>query len=351
MRTALVTGGAGFIGSHVVEGLLTHGWQVRVLDSLSSGSRENLESVSRIHRANGYSAVDLQLVEGDVRDAAVCRAACRGVDSVFHLAAIASVAQSVEEPDVTHAVNIGGTLNMLLAARDASARRFVFSSSASVYGNAETSPTDEGQPIHPQSPYATEKACGELYCRNFWELYRLETVILRYFNVFGPRQNVNSGYAAVIPCFIKAIMTDTRPTIYGDGLQTRDFIYAENVAAANLRAALAPGVAGQTFNIGTGHGISLIELLTELERAACATLDPDFQAPRPGEVRHSCADITQATSALGYCPAVTYGEGLRRTLEAVREHAVEAAKTLEPAGRRSGSRVAAHPNCEVVAAG
>jgi nucleoside-diphosphate-sugar epimerase len=345
MRTALVTGGAGFIGSHVVEGLLAHGWRVRVLDNLSSGCRENIETVSGIHQNNGYSATDVELVEGDIRDASACRAACRGVDSVFHLAAIASVAQSIEEPDVTHAVNIGGTLNMLMAARDAGARRFVFSSSASVYGNAEVSPTDEGQPIQPPSPYATEKACGELYCRNFWDLYRLETVILRYFNVFGPRQNVNSGYAAVIPCFIKAVMTGTRPTVYGDGLQTRDFVYAENVAAANLRAALAPGVAGQTFNIGTGHGISLIELLTELERAAGTTLDPDFQAPRPGEVRHSCADITLATSALGYCPAVPYGEGLRRTLEA----AQQAACPAEPGGRQSMSRVAAHSVREALA--
>jgi UDP-glucose 4-epimerase len=319
MRTALVTGGAGFIGSHVVEGLLAHGWQVRVLDNLSSGSRENLEAVSRRSQENGCAVANVQFVGGDIRDAAACRAACAGIDSVFHLAAIASVAQSVEEPDVTSGVNIGGTLNMLMAARDAGVRRFVFSSSASVYGNAEVSPTDEAQPIQPQSPYATEKACGELYCRNFWNLYRLETVILRYFNVFGPRQNVNSGYAAVIPNFIKAVMTGARPVVYGDGLQTRDFVYAENVAAANLRAALAPGVAGRTFNIGSGHGISLIELLTELECAAGTPLDPGFEAARPGEVRHSCADITLATTALGYCPAVPYGEGLRHTLEAARE--------------------------------
>jgi nucleoside-diphosphate-sugar epimerase len=305
-RIALVTGGAGFIGSHLVERLLAEGWGVRVLDNLSTGSRDNLQRL--LHQ--------VEWLEGDIRDATACQRACRGVDSVFHMAALASVAGSVADPVTCHDVNITGTLNMLTAARDRSVRRFVFSSSASVYGNAETLPTVEGQLLNPQSPYASAKACGEFYCRNFWELYGLETVVLRYFNVFGPRQSINSGYAAAIPRFVNALLTSQRPVIYGDGLQTRDFVCVANVVAANIRAGLAEGAAGQTFNIAGGQGISLLELLQELQRLTQARVEPEFQSARAGEVRHSVADISRARKVLGYEPAVSLGTGLRLTVEA-----------------------------------
>ncbi|HLV80983.1 MAG TPA: SDR family oxidoreductase [Chthonomonadaceae bacterium] len=315
MRTALVTGGAGFIGSHLVGRLLERGWRVRVLDDFSSGSRENLLPCED----------RLEVIEGDTREAAVCQAACRGVEHVFHLAAIASVVASVEDPIASHAVTLGGTLNMLLAARDQGARRFVFSSSASVYGNAESSPTGEEQPLCPESPYASAKAAGELYCRNFTTLYGLETVVLRYFNVFGPRQSATSSYAAVIPLFVRAAITGCAPIVYGDGRQTRDFVYVENVVAANLRAAEAEGVAGQTFNIAGGQGISLLDLLALLEQVTDRRLQPEFRPARAGEVRHSCANISRARCLLGYEPSVSLTAGLQRTVEAARAATANAA--------------------------
>jgi UDP-glucose 4-epimerase len=224
----------------------------------------------------------------------------------------------VEDPGTSHDVTLTGTLNLLNAARDAKVRRFVFSSSAAVYGNAETVPTREEQPIDPQSPYATAKACGELYCRNFWGLYKLETVILRYFNVFGPRQSANSGYAAAIPCFVKAALTGKQPIIYGDGLQTRDFVHVSNVVAANVKAATGEtkDVAGETFNVGAGEQITLRVLLCELERITGADLSPEFQPGRAGEVRHSRADISRARAGLKYEPSVSLADGLRETVVA-----------------------------------
>src|SRR5579862_8300794 len=255
MNRALVTGGAGFIGSHVGERLVREGWQVRVLDNLSSGTTENL----RVPEA-------IVIVEGDVRDVDACYSACRDVDCVFHLAAISSVASSIAAPLATHDINLGGTLNILCAARDMHVKRLVFSSSASVYGNAEVVPTAEDQPLAPQSPYASSKACAEFYCRNFFDLHGLEAVILRYFNVFGPRQSANSGYAAVIPLFVQAAVNGITPTVYGDGLQTRDFVYVESVAEANWLAATVPQAVGKTFNVAGGQGITLIDLLQTLER-------------------------------------------------------------------------------------
>jgi nucleoside-diphosphate-sugar epimerase len=305
MRTALVTGGAGFIGSHVAEHLLEQGWRVRILDDFSSGRRGNMPC----HQ-------EVSVVEGDIRDESVCLRACEGVDSLFHLAAIASVGGSIADPALSNDVNVVGTLNLLLAARENGVRRFVFSSSAAVYGNAAAQPVDEDQPVSPQSPYASTKAAGEFYCRNFWELYGLEVVILRYFNVFGPRQGVNSGYAAVIPAFTQAVVTETRPVIYGDGLQTRDFVYVDNVARANIRAALAPGVAGQTFNIASGQGTTLLDLLSELAKITGKRIKPRFEAGRAGEVRDSYASIARAKRALGYEPTVPYVAGLHQTVEA-----------------------------------
>ena len=307
-RKALVTGGAGFIGSHLAERLVREGWQVRVLDDLSSGFLHNLAPIDS----------EIEFVQGDVRDLAVCRAACKDIDSVFHLAAIASVPSSVADPALSHDVTLTGTINLLVAAREAGARRFIFSSSAAVYGNAETVPTLEDQPIDPQSPYATAKASGELYCRNFWGLYGLETVILRYFNVFGPRQSANSGYAAAIPCFIKAALTGKQPIVYGDGLQTRDFVHVSNVVAANICAATAAAqdVAGETFNVGAGEQITLRVLLCELERISGTDLTPEFQPGRAGEVRHSRADISRARVRLKYEPSVSLADGLRETVVA-----------------------------------
>ncbi len=303
-KRALVTGGAGFIGSHLVGRLLCEGWQVHVLDNFSTGLWENLR----------FLEPEVSVVVGDVRDQASCRKACEGIDSVFHLAAIASVAASVEHPAVSNDVTLNGTVNMLCAAREAGVRRFVFSSSAAVYGNSETLPTKEGQRLDPQSPYASAKAAGEFYCRNFHTLYGMETVILRYFNVFGPRQNVQSGYAAVIPSFVEAVLQGRKPKIYGDGRQTRDFVYVDNVASANLQAALAEGVAGETFNIAGGEAISLVDLLSVLERLSAAPVTPHYLPARPGEVRHSCADITHARSCLGYEPNASIGSGLQRML-------------------------------------
>lgn len=304
--TALVTGGAGFIGGHLAERLLTEGWRVRVLDNFSSGLRENL------------AGRDVEVIEGDIRNPETCSRACRGVDSVFHLAAIASVASSVADPIHSHDVNVNGTLNMLMAARDQEVRRFVLSSSASVYGNAEQVPTPEDAPLMPPSPYATGKACGEMYCRNFWSLYGLETVILRYFNVFGPRQNPVSGYAAVIPQFVGAALRGESPVVYGDGRQTRDFVYVGNVVAANIRASMTEAVAGMTFNVAGGEGISLLQLLAELEGLTGRPLNPEFRTARAGEVLHSRADVSNARQYLRFVPEVSFREGLRSTVEAAR---------------------------------
>jgi nucleoside-diphosphate-sugar epimerase len=301
---ALVTGGAGFIGSHLVDLLLEQGWMVRVLDNFTSGTFDNLNN----------QCESLEVIEGDIRDAEVCTRATQGVHSVFHLAGMASVGDSVSDPLLSHEVNLTGTLKMLIAARDAGVRRFVLSSSTSVYGNADTVPTSEAQTIRPLSPYASQKAAAEMYCRNFHALYGLEAVILRYFNVFGPRQSIYSGYAAAIPKFVHAAISNSTPIIYGDGQQTRDFVYAGNVAAANLLAATAPDVAGETFNIGSGVSLSLLDLLSELRTITGAALTPDFRETRPGDVRHSRADIGHARARLGYEPSISLHEGLRRTV-------------------------------------
>ena len=312
-KRALVTGGAGFIGSHLVSRLVHDQWQVRVLDDFSTGCIDHLNSVR----------AEIEIIDGDICDRQACLTACRGVDSVFHLAGIASVATSIANPIQSHDVTCGGTLNMLLAARDQCVRRFVFSSSASVYGNSDILPTVEAQPLCPQSPYASDKACSEFYCRNFHALFGLETVILRYFNVFGPRQSAHSGYAAVIPLFVQAAISGGTPVVYGDGLQTRDFVCVDNVVTANLQAAVANSVSGLTFNIAGGESISLLDLLTILENLTGASLEPSFRPSRPGEVRHSRADISAARDMLGFDPVVSVASGLKRTVEATRLNSEE----------------------------
>jgi UDP-glucose 4-epimerase len=309
-RLALVTGGAGFIGSHLVAHLLQAGWRVRVLDNFTTGARAHLPPQAH-----------LEVCEGDVRVSADCLRATAGADTVFHLAALVSVVESVANPALSHEVNVTGTLNILLAARDQKVRRVVFSSSTAVYGDAATIPTEETQPFSPQSPYAAQKVCGELYGNLFHTLYGLEFVALRYFNVFWPRQSPHSDYAAVIPRFLWAAMRGQSPVVYGNGHQTRDFVSVENVVEANRLAATTEGVSGQAFNIASGRQTSLLELLAALELLAGRALTPRFEPPRAGEVRHSGASIAKAQQILGYHPVVSLEEGLRRAWDALRREA------------------------------
>ncbi|MCX7751745.1 MAG: SDR family oxidoreductase [Blastocatellia bacterium] len=305
MATYLVTGGAGFIGSHVVERLVALGHRVRVLDDLSEGRRENLAAVwDRI-----------EFLEGDVRDPEVVRRAVVGVDYVLHQAALRSVPRSVEDPMATTAVNVLGTVNLLQAAREAGVRRVVFASSSSVYGETSELPLRESQPPRPVSPYAVSKLAGEQYCAVFTRLYGMETVSLRYFNVFGPRQDPRSEYAAVIPRFILAALRGEPLEIHGDGLQSRDFTYVENVVEANVRAATQPGIAGEVFNIGCGQRYSVLEVKAHLERIFGRSLPARHTPPRKGDVRHTQADMSKAEAGLGYRPLVSFEEGLRRTVE------------------------------------
>jgi nucleoside-diphosphate-sugar epimerase len=301
---ALVTGGAGFIGSNVCRRLLARGHEVRILDNFSTGSRSSLAGIER----------SCEVLGGDLRDETAVRHACSGVDLVFHLAAKISVPDSVAWPVLCEQVNTQGTVTLLTAARDAGVRRLVFSSSAAVYGNAGAPPTDERQARRPGSPYAISKATGEDYCRLYTELFGLETVALRYFNVYGPGQRVGSGYAAVIPLLIQHALRETSPVIYGDGLQSRDFVFVEDVAAANVAAATAPGAAGEVFNVGTGQGVTLLDLLTVLRELTGAALIPEFQAPRVGDVRYSIADISRARRVLGYEPSHSVRSGLLHTM-------------------------------------
>lgn len=307
MQHALVTGGAGFIGSHLVRELLKRGITVRVLDNLSSGNPDNLEGLG--------GKIDFQ--QGDVRNAIACRNACRGVDTVFHLAALVSVPQSVADPVQADAINIGGTLNLLLAARDQRVKRFVFSSSSAVYGDTEIIPTPETTLPLPTSPYGVQKLTGEHYARNFTLLYNLETVCLRYFNVYGPRQNPNSAYAAVIPKFLTRLVEGQSPTVFGDGEQTRDFLAVQDVVAANLLAAetTKPDAVGSVFNIAGGVRTSLNELLALMRDLTGKNIPADYQPPRAGDIVHSGADITRAKTILGFTPQFTLADGLRKALE------------------------------------
>jgi UDP-glucose 4-epimerase len=301
----LVTGGAGFIGSHLVDALLGAGHEVRVLDDFSTGRRENLR-----HRAGA-----IELFEGTILDPEALRRAMEGVEGVFHEAAIPSVPRSVRNPAISNAVNVTGTLNILIAARDAGVRRLVYAASSSAYGAAAERALRESMPARPLSPYAVTKLAGEHYCQVFAQIYGLETVCLRYFNVFGPRQDPNAEYAAVIPKFLTALL-DGRPlTVYGDGTQSRDFTYVGNVVAANLRAMTAAGVSGEVFNVGCGQQSSLNELARQLGQIAGAQPQVTYLPARGGDILHSLADISKARALLGYEPAVWLGVGLRRTWE------------------------------------
>jgi UDP-glucose 4-epimerase len=305
MAVCLVTGGAGFIGSHLTDALLAGGHVVRVLDNLSTGSRDNLEAVRQ----------RIEMIEGDITDPAAVRRAMRGVELVFHQAALASVPRSVADPLATHAACATGTLNVLVAARDAAVRRVVYAASSSAYGDSARMPKHEDDPTRPLSPYAAAKLAGEQYCAAFTRVYGLETVRLRYFNVFGPRQSPDSAYAAVIPLFIQALTSGRSPLIHGDGEQSRDFTYIDDTVQANLKAAAAPGVAGKVYNVACGRRTSLNELVARLNALLGTDIPATHGAPRAGDVRHSQADIERARAELGYRPTTDILTGLRHCLD------------------------------------
>ena len=301
----LVTGGAGFIGSHLVEALLSEGRAVRVVDDLSTGHRSNLA-----HLEARY-----EWLEGDLADFETCRSAVDGVDAILHQAAIPSVPRSIREPLLSHASGATATLNLLEAARLAGCRRLVFAASSSAYGDTDDLPKHEGMVPNPLSPYAASKLAGEHYVRVYARTMGLDGVSLRYFNVFGPRQDPSSPYSGVISLFARLMADGRRPTIHGDGSQTRDFTYVANVVRANLLALDSPRpLGGEALNVGTGSRISLLELVEAINRALGTDLAPEFLPPRVGDVRDSQASLEKARAVLGYEPAVDFEEGLRRTL-------------------------------------
>jgi nucleoside-diphosphate-sugar epimerase len=304
MSTYLVTGGAGFIGSHLAEELVRRGHTVRVADSLITGKRSNLDHVP---------AADF--CHGDLADLDFARSVVAGCDYVLHQAAIPSVPRSVQDPVTSNRANVDGTLNVLVAARDAGVKRVVFAGSSSAYGNTPTLPKREDMPSKPLSPYALQKVVGEQYLQMFTQLYGLETVSIRYFNVFGPRQDPSSPYSGVISVFATALLENRSPTIYGDGGQTRDFTYVANVVDGVLRACEAPGASGEVINVATGGRISLNELFAVMKTIVGATVDPVYAELRQGDVRDSQADIAKAKDILGYEPTVSFEDGLKRTIE------------------------------------
>jgi nucleoside-diphosphate-sugar epimerase len=306
----LVTGGAGFIGSHIAEALVKRGDRVRVLDNLMTGKRENLAHLEG----------KLEFIEADIREADAARKAMEGVSIVFHEAAVPSVPRSVAEPQLNHEANVNGTFNVLMAARDAGVKRVVFAASSSAYGDTEVLPKVETMMPNPLSPYAAAKLVGELYCQTFTRVYGLETVALRYFNVFGPRQDPTSPYSGVISKFVTALLNNEAPTIFGDGEQSRDFTYVANVVDANLRAAEAPDAVGQVMNLGIGDRITLNQLFDELQKIIGTNLKPNYAETRAGDVRHSLADITRAENLLGYRPLVGLAEGLKYTVDWYQEN-------------------------------
>jgi UDP-glucose 4-epimerase len=307
----LVTGGAGFIGSHLVEALIAAGNPVRVLDDFSTGLRSNLAGIRPAP----------EIFEGDQADPRTVERAMKGVRLVFHLGAMASVQRSVEAPVETHRICDTGTLHVLDAARKAGARRVVYAASASAYGIPTGEVQTEADPVQPLSPYAAAKLAGELYMQAFAATYGLETVRLRFFNIFGPRQRADSPYSGVIAIFVGVLTAGRTPTIYGDGLQSRDFTYVTDVVQALLKAAAAPNVSGQVYNIGAGRRITLLDLISSLNKLLGTNVTPQHAPERAGDIRHSCADISRARRDLGYEPAVSFDEGLARTLQWYRDSA------------------------------
>lgn len=304
MRVFLVTGGAGFIGSHIVQALLARGDRVRVFDNFSTGHRANIPQ---------HAAVEVH--EGCVTDEAAVARAVAGVDCIFHEAALASVPRSIEKPLDTNAACVTGTVTLLNEAQKAGVRRLVYAASSSAYGDKPTSSKRESDIPSPLSPYAAAKLAGEYYCQAFANSFGIETVAIRYFNVFGPRQDPNSPYSAVIPLFVTALLAGRQPVIYGDGKQSRDFTFVANVVQGNLLAADAPDVSGRVFNVANGRSTSLLDLISLLNQYLGTRVEPIFEPARTGDVRESLADISEARRALGYEPQVDFEEGLRQTID------------------------------------
>ena len=303
----LVTGGAGFIGSHLTDRFLTEGFRVRVLDNFATGRRENIAHLANESR--------FELMEGDICDPATAAGSCKGIDVVVHEAAIPSVPRSVADPVLTHQANINGTFNLLMAARDAHVKRVVYAASSSAYGDVETSPKVETLRPLPKSPYAVHKLVGEYYLKVFAETFGLPTISLRYFNVFGPRQDPHSEYSAVIPAFLTRMLAGQPPIIYGDGLASRDFTYIRNVQEANFLAATVAKVNGEVVNVATGRQINLLQMVELMNKLLGTNISPTHEPERAGDVKHSLADITAATKLLGYRVLVPFDEGLRLTME------------------------------------
>lgn len=312
-RCALVTGGAGFIGGHLTDRLVRDGWSVRVLDDFSSGREENLVG----------ARAEIELLRGDLRDRELLGRALAGVEVVFHQGAVPSVPRSLAEPERTNDVNVTGTLGLLEAARGAGVRRLVFAASSSAYGDTPVLPKVESMPPNPLSPYALQKFAGERYCQLYHQLYGFETVALRYFNVYGPRQDPNSQYAAVIPSFVTACLEERSPQVNGDGEQTRDFTFVADAVQANLCAADAPGAAGAVVNVAGGRRVSLNAILAEIRDITGSLVAPEYGPARAGDVRDSQADLSLARELLGYEPKVGLREGLERTIASHRKNSDE----------------------------
>ncbi|GAB4318575.1 MAG: SDR family oxidoreductase [Candidatus Sumerlaeia bacterium] len=313
MASFLVTGGAGFIGSHIVERLVGEGEAVRVLDDLSTGRMENIAPFLD----------KIEFIRGSLTDPDVCLRACDGVDFVLHQGAIPSVPRSVDDPVRSHEANVTGTVNLLNAARRCKVRRVVYAASSSAYGNQAVQPKSEDQRPAPLSPYAVSKLAGEHYCAAWWHCYGLETISLRYFNVFGPRQNPRSQYAAVIPRFIAALLHGEPPPVHGDGLQSRDFTFVANNVHANLLAVRAKQTRGEVVNIACGTSFTLLDLIAALNDILGVNVAPRFLPPRPGDVKHSLAALEAARALIGYEPIVGFKEGLQRTVEWFKAHPEE----------------------------
>jgi len=312
MANVLVTGGAGFIGSHLVTALVERGDRVRVIDDFSSGHRENLDHV-RDH---------IDLIEGDIRDAAQCQSACRDIEFVFHEAAVPSVPKSVDAPQASHDVNMTGMFNVLRAAVDAKVRRLIYAASSAAYGDTKESPKHEGILPEPLSPYAVQKLAGEHYNRVFYQCWGLQTLSLRYFNVFGSRQDPKSDYAAAIPAFVTSILRGEPPTVFGDGEQTRDFTFVDNVVHGNILAMKVEKTCGEVVNVACGGQISVNEVIATINRLLGTDVQPKYVPPRAGDVRHSCADSSRAEKLLGYKPIVSFEDGLHRAIDYYREMAM-----------------------------
>ncbi len=312
MERFLVTGGAGFIGSNICKKLISEGCFVRVVDNLLTGKRKNLAEI--IDR--------LEFIEADIGDEEVARSAVEGVDCVLHQAALPSVPRSVEDPAATHRHCVDATFTLLLASQKAGVKRFVYASSSSAYGDTPTMPKTETMAPMPLSPYAVGKLTGEYYCSVFYKVFGLETISLRYFNVFGPCQDPRSQYAAAIPAFVTAILAGRRPTVFGDGLQSRDFTYVDNVVEANLLAARAKQTQGEVVNVACGQAVTVNEVIEMVNELTGKRIEPVYAEPRPGDIKHSLADITRARKLLGYAPRVGFKQGLRLAIDWYREHLV-----------------------------